>query len=51
MLSDPRFKMHDHRGFIKRRAPDGRLRRVLDREYAAELRRAQALLEQDEPPL
>ncbi|MDI1250999.1 MAG: hypothetical protein PSV13_19210 [Lacunisphaera sp.] len=29
MLSDPRFKMHDHRGFIKRRAPDGRVQETI----------------------
>ncbi len=29
MLSDHRFKMHDRRGFIKRRAPDGRVQETV----------------------
>jgi GH15 family glucan-1,4-alpha-glucosidase len=29
MLSDRRFKMHDRRGFIKRRAPDGRVQETV----------------------
>jgi len=29
MLEDRRFRMHDHRGFIKRRAPDGRVQETI----------------------
>jgi hypothetical protein len=29
MLHDRRFRMHDHRGFIKRRAPDGRVQETI----------------------
>lgn len=29
MLEDPRFRLHDHRGFIKRRGPDGRVQETI----------------------
>ena len=37
MLEDKRFRMHDHRGFIKRRAPDGQVQETIEADPAAGL--------------
>jgi hypothetical protein len=37
MLGDRRFRLHDHRGFIKRRAPDGRVQETIKADPACGL--------------
>lgn len=37
LLEDPKFRLHDERGFIKRRAPDGRVQETINPLAAAQL--------------
>jgi hypothetical protein len=37
MLEDPQFCLHDARGFIKRRAPDGRVQETIEAQASAQL--------------
>ncbi|MDQ5978361.1 MAG: hypothetical protein QG602_1335 [Verrucomicrobiota bacterium] len=44
MLHDRRFRLHDHRGFIKRRAPDGRVQETIAADPACGLPAATRLM-------
>ncbi len=45
MLGDRRFRLHDHRGFIKRRAPDGRVQETIKADPTCGLPAAARLMQ------